>query len=200
MKIQILLFDGVEEMDAIAPYEVLCAARNFGSAWSVELATLEPRDKIVAAYGLAILPQGVFHPRTPPDILIVPGGGWISRAKHGAWAERSRGVIPEAIATAYNEGALVAGICSGAMLVQAAGILEGKPAVTHHSALEELRQTGTRIENSRVVDAGDVITCGGVTAGIDLALHLVARLVSPSAANEVANYLEHPPVREWHAI
>jgi transcriptional regulator GlxA family with amidase domain len=105
----------------------------------------------------------------------------------------SRGVIPAAIAERYAAGCSIAGVCTGTMLLAASGILDGRPAVTHRSALDDLRGFGVDVHpEARVVDDGDVITAGGVTSGIDLALHIVARERGREAAEAEAARIELP--------
>jgi transcriptional regulator GlxA family with amidase domain len=127
-----------------------------------------------------------------PEVLLVPGGGWGDRADTGAWAEYDRGEIPDAIASAHARGATIATVCTGGMLAAGAGILEGRPATTHHVAHDDLREVAEFVD-ARVVDAGDVITCGGVTAGIDLAFHFLAREFGEELRDRVARRIEYEP-------
>jgi transcriptional regulator GlxA family with amidase domain len=185
--VQILLYDGFDELDAIAPYEILS-----GAGLRTELVTLEPVDRITASHGALIAPHGTLAQR--PDLLVVPGGGWGARAPAGTWAEYERGVLPAAIAERHASGSLLASVCTGAMLLARAGILAGRPATTHHVAYGDLRADGADVrEDARVVDDGDVITCGGVTSGIDMALHVLARERGREVAAAAARLLEHEP-------
>ena len=186
-QVQILIYDGVDELDVVAPYQVLSAA----GLW-VELVSIDPAPVVRAAHGLALIPAR--PPGPAPELLVVPGGGWLSRAPQGAWTEALNGVIPAAIAERHAAGSVVAAVCTGAMLVAAGGILRGRPAVTHKGALDELRETGAEVQpDARVVDDGDVLTAGGVTAAIDLALHLVRRVRGHGAALAGADRIEHWP-------
>jgi transcriptional regulator GlxA family with amidase domain len=118
---------------------------------------------------MRLIPGGVLGPR--PDLLIVPGGEWASKAPDSAWGEVRRGVIPAAIADRHAAGSRIAGVCTGGMLIAASGILRGRPAVTHRSAQADLADLGADVRpEARVIDDGDVLTSGGVTSGIDLAL------------------------------
>jgi transcriptional regulator GlxA family with amidase domain len=127
-----------------------------------------------------------------PELLVVPGGAWASRAPQGAWAEVRRGVIPAAIAERHAAGSVVAGVCTGVMLLAASGMLRGRPAVTHRVALEELREAGADLRpEARVVDDGDVLSAGGVTSAIDLALHIVERERGEEAAAVGARRIEY---------
>jgi len=94
----------------------------------------------------------------------------------------------------------VATVCTGAMLATAAGLTRGRPAITHRSAVEELRAAGAQVVEARVVDDGDLVTAGGVTSGIDLALWLVERHFGAKLAEAVAAEIEHPRHGEvWRA-
>jgi transcriptional regulator GlxA family with amidase domain len=95
-----------------------------------------------------------------------------------------------------GNGTVVASVCTGSLVLAAAGLLDGRPATTHWSALELLPTLGRDIEvrpEDRFVDTGEVITAAGVSAGIDMALHLVARLHSPERARQVRRYIQYDP-------
>ena len=188
MHIQVLLYDGFDELDAIGPYEILHAA-----GMEPEYATLDGAERITASHGTVIVPPATLAEK--PDLLLVPGGGWRTREEVGTWGEYLRGVIPQAIAERHAAGTTVASVCTGAMLLAKAGILEGRPAVTHWVAYEDLRNDGADVrEDARVVDDGDVLTAGGVTSGLDLALHLLERYKGAETAQFAAKVLEHEPV------
>ncbi len=134
-----------------------------------------------------------------PDLLVVPGGGWAGRCNRGAWGEAQAGTLPEAIAARHATGTTLAGVCTGAMLIATAGLLTGRPAVTHRSVLKDLVAGGAEVvADARVVDDGDIITAGGVTAGIDLALRLVERQHDKSVATRVAGQIEYVPQGAVH--
>ncbi len=185
-RIEILVFDGFDELDVVAPFEILASA-----GFAVDLVTIGDCPKVVTAHGISVKPQGVLS--AVPDLLVVPGGGWAAKAPTGAWAEVRRGVLPEAIAQRHAAGSQVAGVCTGAMLLATSGVLRGRPAVTHRCALDDLREAGADVHaEARVVDDGDVLTCGGVTSAIDLALHIVKRELGADVAAREANRLEYP--------
>jgi transcriptional regulator GlxA family with amidase domain len=189
MDLEILLYDGFDELDAVAPYEVFRNAANAGADLSTTMVTLEPRETVTASHGLRVGADGVLG---EPDVLLVPGGGWGNRAEKGAWGEYDRGAIPDAVARLHDEGTTIATVCTGGMLAAKAGILEGRPATTHHVAHDDLREAAEFVE-ARVVDDGDVLTCGGVTSGLDLAFHLVAREFGDEIAEEAAREMEYEP-------
>ncbi|RCU45940.1 DJ-1/PfpI family protein [Haloplanus salinus] len=189
--IEILCFDGFEELDAIGPYEVLQVAASRGVSLDVSLVTLEARDRVTAANGLRIDPDGVLSVAAPPDVVVVPGGGWNDRGSAGAWAEAERGAVPDALAGLHDAGTTLAAVCTGGMLLARAGVLDGRPAVTHAGALDDLREAGAEVVDARYVDDGDVLTAGGITAGLDLALRLIERLADAETADAVATHMEY---------
>ena len=189
--IEILCFDGFEELDAIGPYEVLQVAASRGLPLDVSLVTLETRDRVTAANGLRVEPDCVLSTADPPDIVLVPGGGWNDRDSAGAWAEAERGAIPDALADCHDAGTTLAAVCTGGMLLARAGLLSGRPAVTHAGALDDLRAAGAEVVDARYVDDGDILTAGGITAGLDLALHLIERLADAETADAVATHMEY---------
>jgi transcriptional regulator GlxA family with amidase domain len=184
--VQVLIYEGADELDVVGPFEVLAAA-----GFEVELVDAGGSATVRGAHGLSLTAD---RELASPDLLIVPGGGWISRAPQGAWAEVQRGVLPTRIAECHRAGTVVAGVCTGVMLLAAGGMLLGRPAVTHHAALGDLQDTGAVVRpDARVVDEGDVLTAGGVTAAIDLALHIVRRRRGHTAAREGARRMEYAP-------
>jgi transcriptional regulator GlxA family with amidase domain len=200
VRIAVVVFDGFDELDAIGPLEVLRNAAAMGEAdLEVDLVALDGAAEVTGSHGLRVRPDGRLDPgRT--DVLVVPGGGWNDRGAHGAWAEAERGELPAAIAAAHQAGAVVATVCTGAMLATAAGLTRGRPAVTHRGAIDELRAAGAEVVEARVVDDGDLVTAGGVTSGIDMALWLVERHFGAELAGAVAAEIEHPRQGEvWRA-
>jgi uncharacterized protein (DUF427 family)/putative intracellular protease/amidase len=190
--IDIVLFDGVDELDAVGPLEVLRGAAAQGGDLAVRLVTRTEPLEVTGSHGLRMRADAVYSPGA--DILLVPGGGWLARAEAGAWAEAERGDWLPLIKAAADRGTLLAAVCTGSMLLARAGVIGARPATTHHGARADLEAAGVRFVDERVVDAGGLITAGGVTSGLDLALHLVERLVSPEAAERQAALLEYP----WH--
>lgn len=191
MRVEILLYPGFDELDAIGPFEVFQQARKRGARLTARLVGLSPAGEVRAANGLWVRSEARLGENGRPDLLLVPGGGWGTRAPQGAWAEAQRPEAPAAIRAQHGEGAILAAVCTGAMLLGAAGLLYGRHATTHHSALDELRAEGAKLVDARVVDDGDIITSGGVTSGLDLALWLVERFASAEAARQVEVVLEY---------
>ncbi len=194
MRIAILLYPGFDELDAIGPFEVFRHAATMGAPVEVTLNTLDGAAEVVASGGLRVHPDGKLDGR--PDLILVPGGGWSNRAERGAWAEATRGNIPRLLQKLHGEGTTVATVCTGGMLAATAGLSKGRPAVTHRSALNDLRATGAQVMERRVVDDGDLLSAGGVTSGIDLALWIVEREFGAAVADQVTEEMEFPRSRD----
>lgn len=188
--VAIACYDGFDELDGIGPFEVFQNAARAGAAWDVTLRSVDGDPNVTASHGLTVEMDGPLADVTP-DLLVVPGGGWTGGGDVGARRQVRRGALPDAIADAHASGATVAGVCTGGMLLARAGILDGRPAVTHRGALEDLRETAATVVDARVVDDGDVLTAGGVTAGLDLAVHVVEREWGTAVAEAVTEEMEY---------
>jgi transcriptional regulator GlxA family with amidase domain len=191
MRIDVLIYPGFDELDAVAPFEVLKNAVVRGASFDVRFVAAPEKGTIVAAHGLRVDCDAALGEGPQPDILVVPGGGWIDGSAAGARAEADRGVIPTRLAEHHKAGVTLAAVCTGAMLLAAANLLRGRPAITHHGAIADLEAAGAKLVRARVVDDGDVITAGGVTSGLDLALWLVERFASPAIALAVEQQMEY---------
>jgi transcriptional regulator GlxA family with amidase domain len=188
MRIEIVVFDGFDEMDAVAPFEVFRTAAELGAPIDAELVGAHGAGTITASHGLRLVVDR--GPSEAPDLMLVPGGGWFFGA--GVRAEIERGVLTRTLVAAHEAGSIVGSVCTGAMLLAAAGLVEGRPATTHHSAIEDLRAAGAQVvEGARFVDDGDIVTAGGVTSGLDLALHIVGKVAGSSVAERVAREIEY---------
>jgi transcriptional regulator GlxA family with amidase domain len=189
MRIEIPLYHGFDEVDAIGPFEVLgnvAAVRP-----EVEVA-LVGEGEVVGAHGLRVLTEPGL--RGDAELVIVPGGGWrrLPGSPQGCRREYEDGRLPARLRELHDGGALMASVCTGAMLLARAGITDGRPATTHRAVLDDLEATGALVDReARVVDDGDLVTCGGVTSGLDLALHLVERFWGADLATSIATLMEH---------
>jgi transcriptional regulator GlxA family with amidase domain len=191
VRVEIVVFDGVDELDAIGPFEVLQNAAAAGAEFSVRLVSWTGASEVVGAHGLRMAVDVVDRVGKRPDLVIVPGGGWIARSASGARGEVERGEIPRRLAELHAKGTHIASVCTGAMLVAAAGLLRGRRAATHHGAIEDLRAAGAEVVDARVVDDDKLVSCGGVTSGIDLALWLVERHAGREIAARVEREMEY---------
>jgi transcriptional regulator GlxA family with amidase domain len=195
MRTEILIYDGFDDLDAFGPYEVLAEG-----GFDVALVTHPATDRIATARGTIVVPHRQLSDRA--ELLVVPGGGWTRHPPKGAWAEVQRGVLPPLIAQRHAAGARIASVCTGAFLVAAGGLLDGRPAITHSNDVDDLEAMGVRvIRDARVVDDGDIITSGGVTSGLDLALWIVEQEKGREAAEDVEAEIEHRrDERIWQAV
>jgi transcriptional regulator GlxA family with amidase domain len=189
MRIDILVFNGADEIDFVGPQEVFRRAAKIEKDIEVELVTLEPQSEVTAQFGLRVHPDGVLN--TAPDLVVVPGGGWVANSNNGIRREIAHGALTKTLSSLHESQVILAGVCTGAMALAAAGLLDGRAAVTHHGALEDLRRTKARVVEARVVDDGDILTCGGVTSSIDLALWFVERQWGGELADKISRSMEH---------
>ena len=190
MVIGVALFDGAEELDWAGPWEVLAAWAQQWPDDGVRVFTLaHSADVVTCAKGLRVLPDETWESAPPLDVLVYPGGrGTRAQLRDDAVLDWVRGIS--------RSGGVIASVCTGSLVLAAAGLLDRKPATTHWQSLELLPTLGTDIEvrpDDRFVDNGSVITAAGVSAGIDMALHLVARLHSQERAREVRRYIQYDP-------
>ena len=189
-RIGILLFADVEELDAVGPWEVLAwwTRTHPDDGWTV---TTLSRDggRVTCAKGLTVLAHHSYADVPPLDVLIYPGG-WGTRAQLAddaqlTWVRAQRAEVP-----------LLTSVCTGSLVYAAAGVLTGRPATTHWATLDLLAELDPSIDvrrEERFVDDGDVVTSAGVSAGIDMALHLVSRLAGPERAREVRRGIQYDP-------
>jgi transcriptional regulator GlxA family with amidase domain len=192
MLAQVLLFDGFDPLDVVAPFEVLWAGgRSAGGALRVELAAAGgPRLVASGSPGISLSATAAID-AARADVLVVPGAvGPISG--DGAdtipalLARAAESALAAAVRPAFDRpGAVVAAVCGGTLVLAMAGLIEGRHAVTHHLGMEVLAATGAIAVPARVVDDGNLVSAGGVTSGLDLGLHLLERLLGPRIAHSV---------------
>jgi len=190
MRIAIALFDGVEELDFAGPWEVLAYWAREVAADAEVFTVAASLDPVTAAKGLRVLPDRTWDDAGQIDVVIMPGGRG-SRALLGADEP-----LHDRLRALAAGGTLMTSVCTGALVYAAAGMLRGRPATTHWDNLDELAALDDTIEirpDARYVDDGDVITAAGVSAGIDMALHLVVRLDSADAARRTKREIQYDP-------
>jgi transcriptional regulator GlxA family with amidase domain len=185
IRVQLLVFDGFEEMDAIGLYEPLRLA-----GLNVDLVSVREQDVVTAAYGLRMIPQGPIKLDNKPSLLCVPGGGWLRRAPQGAWTEAEKGDVLPVLREFHKAGVTLAAVCTGVLLLGRAGCLQNRNATTNHQAVDELRAMGARVTDARVVDDGDIVTAAGITSSLDLGLWLIERFCGVEKALAVSRQLE----------
>jgi transcriptional regulator GlxA family with amidase domain len=187
--IGILLFDGVEELDAVGPWEVLAWwTRSFpDDGYTASTFSTDGRA-VTCNKGLVISPHHSRESVPEMAVLLHPGGD--TRAvsadeEHLAWLGKQRETVP-----------LLTSVCTGSLVFAKAGLLRDRPATTYWNALGGLTENDPTVEvrpDDRWVDDGDVITASGVSAGIDMALHLVDRLAGTDRARQVRRGIQYDP-------
>ncbi len=187
IQIGILIFPRVQQLDLTGPYEVLASLP--GTAMHLVARSLEP---VRSATGLMLTPTTTFQDCPRLDVVCVPGGAGINPLLRDA----------ETLAFLRRQAAearYITSVCTGALVLGAAGLLQGRRAATHWNAMDMLPAFGAIPVHQRVVRDGNVITGGGVTAGIDFALTLVAELAGQAAAEAVQLNLEYAPAPPFNA-
>jgi transcriptional regulator GlxA family with amidase domain len=186
--VAVAIWDGVEELDVVGPYEVLTAWADQSNGRAIHVHSVAERsDEVRCAHGLRLLPDRTWPEIGEVDVLVLPGG------HAGTQVEDER--VLARVRELSDDGTLMTSVCTGALILAAAGLLEGRPATTHWAALDALASyDGVEVRpDARFVDIGPVITSAGVSAGIDMALHLIARLDSPERAKAVRRYIQYDP-------
>lgn len=184
----ILIFENVELLDFAGPFEVFSVADELSEKNSFRVFTVaETPGTIRTNNGLKIVPEHTFESSPAPDLLIVPGG-------FGTRALLNKASVIEWIRVAAKRAEIVASVCTGALLLAKAGLLNDQPATTHYliqNLLRELAPTALIQEDRRFVDNGPIATSAGISAGIDLSLHLVARLQDVATAEKTPRHMEY---------
>lgn len=199
--VQIVLFDGFDPLDVIAPFEVLSAGSDAaGGALAVELVAAEgAREVVSGTRGLTLRATARLDPDRP-GYVVVPGasGPTTGDPDQGAvtipvllarFAESA--AAPLLLAALRNPAVTVAAVCGGSLALAMAGLIEGRHAVTHVLGMDVLDATGVHAVSARVVDDGDLISAGGVTSGLDLGLHILEREFGPRVAHAVETLFEY---------
>jgi transcriptional regulator GlxA family with amidase domain len=188
--VAILIFDQVELLDFAGPFEVFSSAR--ATAGDQErlmqvFVVAETMAPVTCRAGLVVQPAYTLDDCPAVDILVVPGG-------YGTRSAVNRLQLINWIAERSQETELTTSVCTGSFLLAQAGLLAGKPATTHWASIERMRQAYPGLdvkEEVRWVEAGDIITGAGVSAGIDMSLHMLARLYGPECAAATAHDIEY---------
>lgn len=186
MRVEIVMYDGVSEIDAIMALHVLKVAQRQGADVEAELVTTAGEPTITSVDGVVFTSLPRWRPDETDAVLVC--GGWI----HEVIAE---GTLPKRLAEARElagERLIVGGVCAGSVIVGAAGLLAGRPATSHHPAFADLAPYA-QVVDARIVDAGDVVTAGGgPLAGFDLPLYLLEReLGQPRLAARIEQFMEY---------
>jgi transcriptional regulator GlxA family with amidase domain len=186
--VAILLFDDVEVLDFAGPFEVFSVTDELNGHDTFNVYTVANSPATVRARnGLLVMPRFTTESCPAPDIFVVPGG-------HGTRPLLEKPLFLEWVRNRANKSTVTLSVCTGSLILAKAGVLDGLRATTHHNCLALLRELAPNtevVETDRFVDNGRIITTGGVSAGIDGALHVVQRLLGAEAAKRTAEYMEY---------
>lgn len=188
----ILIFDDVEVLDFCGPYEVFGVTGRHAHSQPFNVYTVAQESRpILARNRLSINPHYTLTDCPRSDILLVPGG-------YGTRREMSNSILLDWIKTRAQTAELVLSVCTGALLLARANLLDGLAATTHHGAVDVLQEVAPKTEvrgEERIVDNGKIILSAGISAGIDMSLYVVAKLLGKQEAIATADYMEY----DWQA-
>jgi len=196
LKIGILIFDGAEELDFVGPWEVFTMARALKPDSSEVILIAERDGPVRCAKGMRVLPDTTIENCGPLDVILVPGG-------QGTRREVENKHLLGWIAQVAKSAKWVTSVCTGAMLLTAAGPARGKRVTTHWGyvgALRERAEAAEVVDNFRYVQDGNIVTAAGVSAGIDMALWLTGQLFDPSFARLVQRQMEYDPLPPYGGL
>jgi transcriptional regulator GlxA family with amidase domain len=186
--IAILMFEGAEELDYAGPWEILTFFRDVEHGDCDVFLVSEHGGEVKSAKGLRVLTDFSYESAPKANILLVPGGVAV-------FTEENNPKTIAYIKRASEDAEVTTSVCTGAFLLEKAGLLTGRRATTHWAFIDRLRALGTVtvISGQRFVDDGNIITSAGVSAGIDMALYLLGRTWSPEQARSVQKGVEYFP-------
>ena len=196
-QLAIFLFDDVEVLDFAGPFEVFSVAGyKMLEPLPFEVFTVAEKSQIVTRGGLTINPTYTFENCPPTDIFLIPGGGGYRKdgVPFGSRKEMDNPVLINWIKQRAETAELVLSVCTGALILANAGLLENLKATTHWGAIESLRKIAPKtevIENVRYVDNGKIILSAGVSAGIDMSYYVVEKLLGKEIATYSAHYAQY---------
>ena len=196
LRIGILIFDGAEELDFVGPFEVFTMARAIKPETSEVILIAERDGPVTCAKGMRVLPDATIANCGVLDVILVPGG-------QGTRREVDNKPLLDWIAAAAKTARWVTSVCTGAMLLTAAGPARGKRVTTHWAFVETLRkrhEAAEVLEHYRYVQDGNVVTAAGVSAGIDMALWLVGQIHDIPFARAVQRQMEYEPLPPYGGL
>lgn len=196
-RVAIFIFNEVEVLDFAGPFEVFSVAGlRTMSIPPFDVYTVAQFDTINARNHLTIKPTYTFEKAPKADILVIPGGGgyYADGTPFGSRREMNNPIVLKWIQEQAAQAQLTLSVCTGSLILAKAGLLEGKDATTHFLAIDSLKNISDTItvkENVRFVDNGTIMTSEGVSAGIDMSLHVVSKLLGKETADETARYMQY---------
>jgi transcriptional regulator GlxA family with amidase domain len=190
----VLVFDDVEELDFVGPWEVFGGLFKFSPELGRALLIAERPGPIRCNKGMRVIAEHGFEDAPPLDVVLVPGG-------QGTRREVNNARLIEWLRKTGAQCRWVTSVCTGALLLHEAGFARGRRVTTHWSFVKQLQERGdvTVLDGPRYVRDGNVVTAAGVSAGIDMALWLVGQLYSPDVARRVQRYIQYEPAPPYAA-
>ncbi|KIX14211.1 DJ-1/PfpI family protein [Dethiosulfatarculus sandiegensis] len=187
--VSILLFEGIELLDFSGPFEVFSACNKSRGKELFSINTVaDSKLPLKTANGLKVMADFDFLDCPQPDILVVPGG-------QGARKAMQHSATLDFVASTTEKAEFCLSICTGALILACAGLLENQKATTFHGAFDLLASVAPRtrlLPGVRFVDNGRIITSAGIAAGMDATLYLIGKILDHKAAREAAEYMEYP--------
>lgn len=185
--VAILIYEQVEVLDFAGPFEVFTSGSNWGKDFQV-YTVAEHHNPVMALGNLSVNPSYTIHNCPPPDILIVPGG-------LGSRREMNNVALTEWIHQVSKDAELVLSVCTGALILAKSNLIDGLRLTTNRLAMKDLKEiappSSTILENARYVDNGKFVFSAGVSAGIDMSLYIVGRLLGEDRASDTARLIEY---------
>lgn len=184
VNIGILIFNKIEELDFIGPFEVLSYVNKI-NAESTNVWLISDGEQIIQGYnGLRFFADYTIDKCPHLDVLVVPGGQGRKNAMQNI-------KILNFIKDRYKDLKYLSSVCTGSLIIASTGLLKGKQATTYHTAFDELSEMGVMAKKSKVVQDGKIITGAGVSSGIDVGLYLLSKLFDESIAQQVSDKIEY---------
>lgn len=184
----ILIFDDVEILDFCGPYEVFSVTQEINDDNLFNVFTVAEKSlPILTRNGLSVNPKYAISEAPHPDILLIPGG-------RGARKEMYNSIILDWIKDCSSEAELLLSVCTGSLLLAKLGLLDGLKSTTHHTIIDLLKQVAPKTyvdQKKRFIDNGTIIVSAGISAGIDMSLYVVSRLLGKEYADRTAKYMEY---------
>ena len=189
LNIAILIFDDVELLDFAGPFEVFSVVNRDIEPAPLNVFTVATTETVLARGGLKVHRAYSLAKCPIPDVLLIPGGAGIAHLLEDP-------AITRWVREQAANSEIVASVCTGAILLGRCGLLDGIEATTHHRCIAQLQKESPQcrvLTGQRFVDTGPVVTSAGISAGIDMSLHLVRRLIGSEVARDVALRMEYEP-------
>ncbi|WP_421825761.1 DJ-1/PfpI family protein [Larkinella sp.] len=194
--VAIFLFNEIEVLDFAGPFEVFGVAGRHHDPKPFRVVTVAERGPVYARNGLSLNPTYLLNDHPKADIIIVPGGGGqhADGTPYGSRREMDNSAVLNWVRRTAATAELVLSVCTGSFILGKAGLLDGLAATTHFLAVDGMQKAAPNTElrlSERFVDNGKIITSAGISAGIDMSLYVVGRLLGKTVADETARYMQY---------